>query len=149
MASINVTLSDHIENCFYDAEAEGNSSAKVQEFLDKWGEEVPFFSFSKHGEFGWSEELVSLDLDDYEYDNFLLSFMGSDVKDALPFSFGEGEYEDEFYSDLFNLVGDKLSLGMRIEESNTRGYWSGGFFLTKDGLEWELDFYEDNEDEDW
>ena len=87
MASINVTLSDHIDNCFYDAEAEGNSSAKVQEFLDKWGEEVPFFSFSKHGEFGWSEELVSLDLDDYEYDNFLLSFMGSDVKDALPFSF--------------------------------------------------------------
>ena len=71
---------------------------KVQEFLDKWREYVPFFSFSEYGEFGWSEELVALDLDDYEYENFLLSFMGSDVKDSLPFSFGEGEYEDEFYS---------------------------------------------------
>ena len=52
--------------------------------------------------------------------------MGSDVKDS--YSFHKGEHEDEFCtSDLFNLVGDKLSLGMRIEESNTSGYWSGGF----------------------
>ena len=152
MVSVTVTITEP-NICFYDAE-ESNGFKKVQKFLDKWGEEVPFFTFSEHGKFGWSEELSGLNLDDYEYENHLLWFMGSDVEGDLPLSFGEGEPEDddlELYSDLFNLVGSDIGLGMIIEESNTQGYWSAGFSLTKGGLKWWIDDYTniEEENEDW
>ena len=81
----------------------------------------------------------------------MLQFFSSDVEDSCSFGFGQTCFAESFYSDFFDLmeycVGDTGMESCTVTVEGQPGYYSCYPVLEKNGVKWDEDFYEDDDED--
>lgn len=167
MAEVIITIDEENEKESLTPEIE----ELINSFNEKYKEINNLFNGSmvvcEDGEFSIFPELIGRNLsfstrDTKESEGIskgVFKFFSSDIGGDCQFGFGEDPFDEEFYNDFFNLNIKCFDYEIDTEmidfpELNivvvgSPGYYTGFINLTKKGLKWEVNLYEEEEDSDW
>ena len=104
------------------------------------------------------EGVIQMEIDTQEIlvpedsDNFLSVFFANEIDNTRGVGMGNS-FNDEFYSDFFEIFKDENN---KIESDlsgtltgNFDGYYEFKLEFLSNGIKWETEYYEEDEDEEW